>query len=122
MNWSVVEKNHKSWCRKKNIKECWISKAVKTKRISSHHHTILNNLIKVPIKNNTILDHILSTLPCICNKRVLNNKYYICPDSKYLVIIRNIHKNVITIEQWTCHYDTIKQLTPIAVRKVCLYV
>ena len=125
MSWTVVEKNkrrHKYWCREKSIKECWISKPVKTKKILNKHHTILNNLTKVSLIHNTILEHILSTITCICNKNIINSKYYICPDNKYIVIIKNIKDNIITLEQWTCHYDKIMQLTPIAVRKVLLYV
>ena len=125
MSWTVVKKNkphHKHWCRHKIINECWISKAVKTKKISNEDHTILNNLTKVSVQHNTILEHILDTIPCICNKNIINNKHYICPDNKYIVIIRNIKDNIITLEQWTCHYDKIMQLTPIAVRKVLLYV
>jgi len=125
MNWTVVKNNkphHKSWCRKKIIKECWISKAVKTKKILYQHLTILNNLTKVSVTRNTILDQILSTIPCICCKNIINNKYYICPDNKYIVIIKNIKDSTITMEQWTCHYDKVMQLTPIAIRKVLLYV
>ena len=125
MSWTVVKKNkprHKYWCQHKLIKQCWISKAVKTKKILHHHQTTLNNLTKVSVTRNTILDHILSTIPCICSKNIINNKYHICPDNKYIVIIKNIKDNTITIEQWTCHYDKIMQLTPIAVRKVVLFV
>ena len=120
MSWSVVESKHKSSCLKKNIKECWISKAVKTTKISINDYDILNNLNKVPVHNNAILSHILATLPCICKKHIINKKYYVCPDNKYIVIIKDIKNNTITLEQWTCHYDKVMQLTPIAVRKVCL--
>lgn len=127
MNWTVVKKNkknkphHKSWCQHKIIKECWISKSVKTKKIRSEHTTILEDIKQVSTHKNIILDTILSTLPCICNKDIINNKYYICPDNKFIIIIKQIKDNIITLEQWTCHYDKIMQLTPIAVRKVILY-
>lgn len=124
MSWIVVEKkpHHKVWCRQKTIKECWISKPVKTKRILPEHMSILNNLKKVSVQNNIILYSILSTVQCICNKKMVNNKYYICPDNKFIIIIKQIKDNTITLEQWTCHYDKIMQLTPIAIRKVILYV
>jgi len=128
MSWTVIKKNkknkplHKSWCQHNIIKECWISKSVKTKRILSEHRIILNDLKQVSTHKNIILDNILSTIKCICNKDIINNKYYICPDNKFMIIIKQINDNTITLEQWTCHYDKIMQLTPIAVRKVVLYV
>lgn len=128
MSWTVVKKNkknkslHKYWCQQKIIKQCWISKSVKTKKILSEHIPILNNIKQVSVQHNIILDSILSTIPCICNKEMINNKYYMCPDNKFMIIIKQINDNTITLEQWTCHYDKIMQLTPIAVRKVLLYV
>lgn len=82
MSWTVVKKNkknkphNKSWCQYKIIKECWIRKSVKTKKIRSEHIHILNNIKQVSLQHNIILDSILSTIPCICNKEMINNKYY----------------------------------------------
>jgi hypothetical protein len=118
---SVWETNHSNKCKKKKVLACYIGINIQTKKLLSTHMVEFNDIKKVSIYKNIILEHIMHSIGCICKNNTKKKEFIIVPDNKFLIKVKKITNNSVELEQWCCHYDTIMQLTPISVRKVVIY-
>ena len=103
-----------------NPKECWLYKSSSLRnRPDSHNKFDKCEYKKVPIKDNIILGEIIKNINII-GPNLLGHKFYINPDSKYLIEIKDINEKEIVIKQYCLHYDRIMKLTPVSERFVRL--
>jgi hypothetical protein len=120
MRWETVKKrNHSSQCKRRVIKGCYISRPIKTSSLCLKHMEVFNNVQRVSIKDNAILDAILSDLSCLCTNSQ-SREFVVAPDNKYKIILSGVNKENAVLQQWCCHYDKITGLIPISVRKVII--
>ena len=102
-----------------DVKECSISAPIKCRRMTKSNLDVFNNVMPVSITDNNILDGIMENITTV-SPSLIGKTFYAMPDNRYWFRVIDATRKKIDLEQWCCHYDSIMQLTPIAVRKVVI--